>query len=401
MTDMAAARADVFTPDALQDPHGLYRTLREETPVRQVLLPHGLKAWLITRHADVLDALTDSRLRKNVRSVLERNSVEETASEGFVDELADNLLSTDPPDHTRLRSLVGKAFTARRIAELRPRIEEITDHLLDDLPDSGEVDLLTTFAQPLPVFVICELLGVPTDDRATFVGWSNRVISAEGGSATREDGLALRDFLRELIAAKRAEPGDDLISALVEARDDGDRLNERELVSMCFVLLVAGIESTVHLICNSVVALLRHPEQLAALRDDPSLLTRTIEEVIRYDGPVNTATVRYAAEDVAFGDVVIPAGDLVLVSPLSANRDPDFFPEPDRFDITRSTHGHLGFGHGIHFCLGASLARLEGEVALGRLLEAYPGIRLTPDHDRLPYRYSPIVRGLQTFPVRL
>ncbi|MES4904938.1 MULTISPECIES: cytochrome P450 [unclassified Streptomyces] len=404
MTDSASARADLLTEETLQDPHTLYAQLREETPVQKVILPQGLKAWLVTRYEDVRAALTDPRLhsdKRDIDGVLSGHLDDQGARDSFVDDLSRNLLNTDAPDHTRLRGLVNKAFTPRRVAALRPRVEQITDELLDRLPTGVETDLLAGFALPLPIIVICELLGVPPKDRGAFTEWSNALLSAEDGAATAEAGQAMVGFLSGLLAEKRAHPTDDLLSALVQARDDEDRLDESELISMALLLLVAGNESTVNLIGNSVLALLRHPEQLAAVRADPGLLPGAIEEFLRYDGPINQATFRCTSEPVRIGDTEIPANELVVVALTSANRDPRQFPDADRLDIRRSPQGHLAFGHGPHFCLGAPLARLEGQIALGRLLERFPGLRLARAPEELTYRFSTIIRGLTELPVVL
>jgi cytochrome P450 len=274
------------------------------------------------------------------------------------------MLNSDPPDHERLRRLVNKAFTARRVDRLRPRITEITAGLLDDMSTRSEVDLLASFAFPLPITVICELLGVPVADQHDFRTWSATIVS---DTATPEvfqaHATAMIRYFIALLAAKRHEPADDLLSALISARDDGDRLSENELLSMAFLLLVAGHETTVNLIGNGVLALLLNPAELARLGADPSLIGGAVEELLRYVNPVNNATFRFAAEPVEIGGVRISRGDPVLVALSSANRDPSRFGDPDRLDLGRDSSGHLAFGHGIHYCLGAPLARLEAEIA--------------------------------------
>jgi cytochrome P450 len=312
------------------------------------------------------------------------------------------MLNSDPPDHTRLRRLVATAFTMRRVELLRPRVAEITEDLLAGLAGQDEVDLVDAFAFPLPVTVICELLGVPHADRDAFRAWSTTLVSAGEAETLAVAGRDMAAYLRQLIAAKRAAPADDMVSALVQAHeDDGDRLTEAELVAMAFLLLVAGHETTVNLIANGVLALLRHPDQLAALRGDPALLSGAVEEFLRYDGPISHATLRYTVEPVELSGVTIPAGEFVVVSLSSANRDGDRFPDADRLDITRAAGGHLAFGHGIHFCLGAPLARLEGQIAIGRLLDRFPGLSLAVDPDQLRWRNSTLLRGLESLPVRL
>jgi cytochrome P450 len=398
-----AAPTELFDPEFVRDPHPIFAQLREEGPVRQVVLPRGLQVWLVTRYEDVRFVLTEPSVSKNVRTaqeLFERHNTNPDARRLFAEALSAHMLNSDPPDHTRLRRLVGKAFTARRIEELRPRIEQITEDLLRAMAGKDEVDLLDAFAFPLPITVICELLGVPNEDRDDFRTWSNTLLS---GSRSIDDvsaaSVAMAEYLTKLVADKRSDPGDDMVTALVQARDEGDRLDETELVSMLFLLLVAGHETTVNLIGNGTLALLRHPEQFAALRDDPSLLHGAIEEFLRYDGPVQMATLRFTTEALAVGDAVIPAGEFVLVALTSANRDPEKFADPDRLDITRPSGGHVAFGHGIHYCLGAPLARLEGEIAIGRLLRAFPELRLAGDPDEFRWRVSSIIRGLETLPV--
>jgi cytochrome P450 len=390
----------------VQDPHELYRRLRGQAPVHRAILPRGLKVWLVTRYEEARDALADPRLHKDVRRGRELFGRHTTATGGnatpAVQEIAAHMLNSDPPDHTRLRRLVAKAFTARRVELMRPRIEEITGDLLDGLAGRERMDLIDGFAFPLPVTVICELLGVPDADRDDFRAWSNALVSNDGRTVISEAALAMGSYLAGLIKGKRDDPADDMLTALVQVRDDdNDRLDEVELVSMAFLLLVAGHETTVNLIGNGVLALLRHPDQLEALCKDPDLLPGAVEEFLRYEGPVNMATMRYTTEPVRLGGVEIPAGEFVVVAMGSANRDGDRFTDADHFDITRGSGGHLAFGHGIHFCLGAPLARLEGQIAIGRLLERFPKLTLAVDPAELRWRDSALLRGLESLPVRL
>jgi len=267
--------------------------------------------------------------------------------------------------------------------------------------DDDPVDLIDHFAFPLPMTVICELLGVPDGDRQEFRAWSTTVLSDAPDQEVRAASTAMADYLVDLLAVKRAKPADDLLTGLIQARDHEDRLNEQELVSMVFVLLVAGHETTVNLIGNGTLALLRHPDQLARLRQDPSLVPGAVEELLRYNGPVNLATMRYTTEPVRLGDVEIPAGEFVLVSLASANHDDRRFADPERLDIGREATGHLAFGHGIHYCLGAPLARLEGEVAFRQLFDRFPGLRLAAAPAELRWRNSTLIRGLVRLPVHL
>jgi cytochrome P450 len=308
------------------------------------------------------------------------------------------MLSTDPPDHDRLRRLVSKAFTARRIERLRPRVTEITASLLDAMPDRGEVDLLQVFAFPLPITVICELLGVPSRDRDEFRAWTQAILShggtPEGPGAAA---MAMATYFTAMVADKRAHPADDLLSALIAARDSGDRLTESELLGMLFLLLVAGHETTVNLIGSGTLALLGNPGEMARLRADRSLLPGAVEELLRYTSPVNHATLRFTAEPVKIGGRLIPAREPVLVAIASANRDPD----PDQVDFGRAVGGNLAFGHGIHYCLGAPLARMEGEIAFGGLLARFPGMTLAVPPESLRWRPSTLIHGLETLPLRL
>jgi cytochrome P450 len=361
-------------------------------------MPGGYPVWVITRYADARAALADPQLIKDWRTLWPGNAAPD---DGFAS-LDTHMLSTDPPDHDRLRRLVTKAFTARRIEQLRPRVTEVTTSLLDAMAADDQVDLLEAFAFPLPITVICELLGVPDSDRADFRAWTQAVLST--GEASAEPGTAAMEmagYFTALVADKRAHPADDLLSALIDARDAGDGLSERELLGMLFLLLVAGHETTVNLIGSGTLALLLSPEELARLRADSSLLPGAVEELLRYTSPVNHATFRFTAQAVKIGGTLIPAREAVLVAIASANRDPDRYPAPDRLDIGRDAGGNLAFGHGIHYCLGAPLARMEGVIAFGALLSRFPGMTLAVPPDSLRWRPSTLIRGLETLPVHL
>ncbi|GAA0930400.1 cytochrome P450 [Pseudonocardia zijingensis] len=379
------------------DPHELYETLRQEAPVTPVITPEGMRAWVVSRYEDARPALTDPRLSKDVARF------HEDFPAGDV--LARHMLNSDPPDHTRLRKLVSRAFTVRAIARMRPRIEEIAQGLADRMAAKvdreGVVDLLDEFAFPLPMTVICELLGVPDGERDDFRGWSNTILSEAPQEEHDAAVVAMADFLTRLVAEKGAHPGEDMLSAIVKASEDGDTLSAREATSMAFLLLVAGHETTVNLIGNGALALLRHPDQLAALRADPELVPNAVEEFLRFDGPVNLATFRYTSEPVEIGGTTIPEGQIVLVSLVSANRDPGRFDDPARLDVTRDAAGHVAFGHGIHHCLGAPLARLEGEIAFRTLLGRFPSLVLAGEPETLGWRRSTLIRGLTRLPVRV
>ncbi|MGW7051580.1 cytochrome P450 family protein [Streptomyces sp. NPDC054887] len=383
------------------NPYPYYAKLREAGPAHLIRTAEVDRVWLIVGHDEARRALADPRLSKDWRT--------SDLWQAGAEPLNANMLETDPPHHTRLRKLVAGEFTPRRIEALRPRIQHVTDELLDAMTsgESRTADLVEALAFPLPMTVICELLGVPDLDRASFRAWSNEIVAPTGADAEGEAVRAMGAYLAELVEDKRASaPGDDLLSALIRTQaEDGDRLTADELIGMAFLLLIAGHETTVNLISNGVRALLSHPDQLAALRADPALVDSAVEEMLRYDGPVENATFRFAREPVEIGGLVIPAGDPVLVSLAAGDRDPARFPDPDRFDITRTAAagkgpGHLAFGHGPHFCLGAPLARMEARIAVRALLERCPGLAAAPDDGPLDWLPGLLMRGVRRLPVR-
>ncbi|MFI1762808.1 cytochrome P450 [Streptomyces sp. NPDC020800] len=384
-----------FEDTLRRDPHTVYARLREQGPLHRVRLPGsdaGYATWLIVGYEEARAALADPRLAKDGGRI----------GATFLDEemIGKHLLAADPPQHTRLRTLVTRAFTMRRVERLRPRIQQITDDLLDAVMPQGHADLIDALAFPLPITVICELLGVPDMDRAEFRKMSTEVVAPTDGDTEYAAVVRLAEYLTELIEAKQAAgPTDDLLSDLIRTTaEDGDRLSAQELRGMAYLLLVAGHETTVNLIGNGVHALLTHPGQLAALRADTSLLDGAVEEMLRYEPPVQNATFRYAAEPLEIAGTAIGQGEHVVVGLTAAQRDGDRYGDPDRFDIRRDTRGHLAFGHGIHFCLGAPLARLEGRIAVGTLLERAPGLAL----DGAPGEWLPgmLMRGVRSLPVR-
>jgi cytochrome P450 len=381
--------------DYFSDPYSVHARLRAQRPVAQVIMPGGAPAWLITGYAQARAALTDPRLRK--LPVGWRPD-----PDSILASLDLHMLNLDPPDHERLRKLVSKAFTARRVEELRPRITAITGALLDDMSTRREVDLLAAFAFPLPITVICELLGVPAADRDQFRAWSATIVAdTVSPEVFQADAGAMVGYFQTLLAARRREPAGDLLSALITARDEEDRLSENELLSMAFLLLVAGHETTVNLIASGMLALLLNPGELARLRADPSLLGGALEELLRYVNPVNNATFRFTGEPVEVGGVPIGANEVVFVSLSGANRDPSRYAGPERLDLGRDSSGHLAFGHGIHYCLGAPLARLEAEIAFRGLLERFGSMTLAVPADELRWRPSTLIHGLESLPVRL
>ncbi|WP_231655957.1 cytochrome P450 family protein, partial [Streptomyces clavuligerus] len=369
--------------------------------------PHGITTYLITRYEDARAALADPRLSKDMYGALE--SYRRIFGDSSV-ALDDHMLNADPPKHTRLRRLVNSGFTPHRVESLRPRVRQIVTGLLDDCPIGEPVDLLAAFAFPLPIIVICELLGVPPEDRPKVQSWSTTVaqtgFSPESKRAQQLAEEALHAYFAELVEQKRRRPSDDLLSVLIGARDENGRLTEHELISSAFLLMFAGHKTTAYLIGNAVLHLLRHPGQLRAVREDPALIAPAVEEVLRYDGSVETGTFRYATEDVGIGGTVIPRGALVQIALSSANRDPAKFDAPDTFDLARPANNqsaHLGFGHGIHYCLGAPLARLETQLALTGLFDRFPRVALAdparePEWLVVPF---PAFRGLVELPVVL
>ncbi|MGI5442630.1 cytochrome P450 family protein [Streptomyces shenzhenensis] len=379
----------------LDHPYDVYRRLRDSAPVHRITGPDGTPAWLVTRYDDVRDALADPRLS------LDKRHATAGTYKGFSlpPALDANLLNMDPPDHTRVRRLVGRAFTPRRVQGLRAPIRRTADALLDALGPHGSADLVAAYAAPLPITVICDLLGIPDRHRLDFRVWTDSLVAPDPArpEAGKEAVVALLEYFTRLLRDKRAEPGDDLLSDLIAVRDDGDRLSEDELMSLAFLILFAGYENAVQLIGNSVLALLSHPDQLAALRRDPGLLPGAVEEFARYEGPTLLAIRRFPVEDVTIGGVTVPAGETVWVSPAAANRDPARFPDPDRLDLGRDAGGHLTLGHGIHYCLGAPLARAETEIALAALLERFPDLAL--GDGALRWRRSLRARGLVALPV--
>ncbi len=388
-------------PAFVADPFPFYRSLRGESPVRRVTTARGVEAWLLTRYEDGLAALSDPRLSSDFKDATDTRLLDQLPTMER-DAFLGSMIRVGPPDHTRLRRLVSKAFTARHVAGMRPRIQEITDRLLDDVIPYGRADLVADLAFPLPVIVICELLGVPAGDRTEFREWTDVMLAQQPSLPDIEEiNTAWRkmwSYLEGLLATKRAEPGEDLLSGLITARDENGSLEEDELVSMAFLLLVAGYVTTVNLIGTGIAALLVHPDQLALLRERPELLPGAVEEFLRYDGPVNPGIIRFPTEDVEIGGVTIPRGATVLIATAIADRDPSRFPDPDRLDVTRAENAHLAFGHGLHYCLGAPLARLEGEIAIGTVLRRLPNLALAVPYEELSWQVASL-RGPKSLPV--
>ncbi|WP_437734519.1 cytochrome P450 family protein [Sorangium sp. So ce1335] len=396
---------DISSARHKANPHPLYARLRSEAPVVRVVFGDGKPAWLVTRYADVASALKDPRLGKDPFRVL---SAEERAREtpwvpGFLRPLSRSMLDQDPPDHTRLRALVHQVFTPRRVEDLRGRIVTITEGLVARARARGAFDLLEELALPLPMAVICELLGVPEADWPRFRAWTNRLV----GIVTSLDTVLaipslymLVRYLRALVEKRRRAGGDDLIAALVRAEEEGSRLSEDELLAMVFLLIVAGHETTVNLIASGTLALLDDPGALDLLRRGPAPIKPAVEELLRFTSPVDLATERFTTEDVAFGEHVIPRGQRVFAVLGSANHDEQVFASPERLVLDREPNRHLAFGSGVHYCLGAPLARLEAQIAFPAIVRDLPGLRLAVPRASLTWKPSLPLRGLTRLPVR-
>ena len=401
---------DLASPAFKANPYPFYARLRAEAPVWRATLRDRRTAWLVTRYEDVARVLKDDTFAKDKLNAMDPEQRAKTPwVPGFLKPLERNMLDLDDPDHARLRALVSKAFTPRLIERLRGRIEALCEELLDAMERErkrkGGTDLVAGYALPLPATVIAELLGVPAEDHARFHRWSNRLVSVSSGRdmlRALPAALSFVRYLRKLVERRRADPEDDLITALIRAEEAGDKLSEDELLAMAFLLLVAGHETTVNLIASGTLALLEHPEQAERLRRDPSLVKPAVEELLRYTSPVEMATERYAREDAEIGGTTIPRGGLVLAVLGSANRDERHFEDPDVLDLARDPNRHLAFGRGgVHHCLGAPLARMEGQIALTALLRRFPGARLAMAPETLRWRRGLFLRGLERLPLVL
>ncbi len=404
----ATVRFDPSQPGFLENPYPFYQQLRETDPVHWEAEPQG--RWVLTRYADVAAALRDPRLLKAgaeplLNDVPRAVRKEVAPLERTIEQQIDSI---NPPAHTRLRRLMNRGFTPEMVAARRPQIEQVIDELLDPLVPAGQMDLIADFSYPLPALVIMDMLGIPRADREQVRRWSNDYAALMGhggmgedpGNAARQANQSMLEFsayLRGIVAEHRQASRDDLLSALLAVEEQGDVLSEDELIANCRLLLIAGHETTTNLIGNGMLALLRHPDQLAALRDDPTLLDTAVEELLRYDGPVQF-TFRWAGQDFELAGKPIQKGQMVVIVVAAANHDPAQFPNPSQLDLRRRPNEHHAFGFGIHFCLGAPLARLEGQLALSALLRRLPGVRLG---DQPPVRQpNPVLRGLASLPLR-
>ncbi|MDJ0961298.1 MAG: cytochrome P450 [Acidimicrobiia bacterium] len=392
---------DPWSGEVRADPHPMYHAMREQAPVYRATGPVTHRTfYFLTPYDTVLNALRDPRLGREWQKLPEGVRDQHHFPEMDAFEMVNrHVLNMDPPDHTRLRRLVSSAFTPKRIRDLEPRIAEIASRCLDAAEGQSEFDLLEQLAMPLPVTVIAELLGVPIEDQEHFRDLVDRILRPADDAAGMVAGMEMIQYVNGAIEYRKANPGGDLLSALIHLEEEGDRLDHSELLSMVQLLLIAGHETTVNLIGNGMLELMSHPEQFALLLDDPSLIDSAIEEMLRFNGPVETTFPRFAYEDVELDGVSVACGDQVIPVLLAANRDPERFEDPDRFDITRQPNKHIGFGFGIHYCLGAPLARLEAKVAIRELLERHPRIRLAVARDSLEWTPDPFLRGVRELPV--
>lgn len=403
---MPIPAVNLASPEFKANSYPFYARLRAESPVCAVTLSDKRTAWLVTRYDDVVSVLKDDRFAKDRFRTLSRDQLrKEPWMPKMFMPLAHNMLDQDPPDHTRLRALVQKAFTPRLVDSLRDRIQSLTDEFIDAVEPRGRMDLIRDFALPLPSTVIAEILGIPAADRHKFHRWSSALLSSDMSRwhvlRMLPPMAAFLRYIRKLIAVRRRAPGDDLVSILVVAEEAGDKLSQDELLAMIFLLLIAGHETTVNLIGNGTLALLQNPSQLEKLRHDPGLIKSAVEELLRFDGPLETATERFAREDVVVGGTKIPQGSLVFAVLASANRDERQFRGPDALDLAREDNKHVAFGLGVHYCLGAPLARLEGQIAFNTLLRRAPRLRLAVPAQRLRWKRGLVLRGLASLPVIL
>jgi cytochrome P450 len=397
---LSPAIAEAIEPRNIADPYPIYRRYRETAPLHRA--EPGV--WTFTRYHDILSVLRNDRFSSDPRNATVFDDFETDEPRPMRDVAGRVLLFTDPPDHTRMRTLVNKAFTPRTVERLRTQIAALVDGMLDGVADRGEVDVIEHLAYPLPAYVICELMGVPLADRDLFRGWSSEVAPILDPWTTPETlNTALGTIAKfgmyfwGLVEERRKDPLDDLLSAMIHAEENEDRLTPEELIGLCVLIFIAGHETTQNLIGNGLYALLRHPDQLERLRSDPSLSRDAVEELLRFDSPVQL-TGRSATEDVEVGGVTIPKGEQVITLLGAGNRDPDVFADPDTLDITRQKSSVLSFGAGAHFCLGAGLARLEGQIVFNKLLGRFDRIELVEEPE---YRPTMTLRGLKTLKVRV
>ena len=399
--------SDLLAQETKRNPYAFYAHLREQAPLSYVDNLQGLGGvWITTNYDDAIAILKDTRFTQDAqKALLSGDSKHDDTDNTFARQMIAwrrDMLTVDPPDHTRLRGLFSKAFTPRMIEHLRPHIQQVTNELLDAIQTQGKMDLVADFAFPLSITVISEMLGIPPEDRQPVRIWTQGLMTVSekntlgGTSITAME--AFITYNKMLISKKRVHPGDDLISALLHTHEQGDTLSENELISTIFLLIIAGHETTLNLISNGTLALLEHPEQMRLLQQDASLIPAALEELLRYTAPVSLCSLRWAKEDIALHGEVIRKGEMVLVSLIAANIDPQQFTNPETLDFTRQVHKHLAFGKGIHVCIGAPLARMEGQIAFSTLLKRLPDLRLAIEPEQLSWNPTPM-RSLTRLPV--
>ncbi|MGE7881714.1 cytochrome P450 family protein [Bacillus sp. NPDC094077] len=386
-----------------EDAYEIYKESRKMQPILFVNKVEIGNEWLITRYEDALPLLKDNRLKKDPANVFSQDPMNMLRSIDNSNHLTTHMLNSDPPNHNRLRSLVQKAFTPKMITQLEGRIQDIADDLLNDVEQKGSLNLVDDYSFPLPIIVISEMLGIPKEDQAKFRIWSHAVIASPvTPEEIRETEKQLSEFityLQYLVDVKRQDPKDDLVSALILAESEGHKLSAPELYSMIMLLIVAGHETTVNLITNTVLALLENLDQLQLLKENPNLIDSTIEEGLRYYSPVEVTTARWAAEPFQIHEQMIQKGDMVIIALASANRDETVFENPEVFDITRVNNRHIAFGHGSHFCLGAPLARLEAKIAISTLFKRMPELQIKGDRKKIKWQGNYLMRSLEELPL--
>lgn len=405
---------NLASPDFKLEQYPILAQLRSEDPLHKLALPGNREGYLVTRYEDAELILKDQRFVKEVQHALSPAQIaefyswlirpEEEQAANSDPSMNHHMLNTDPPDHTRLRALVNLSFTPRLVEQWRERIQNMTNELIDAVEPNGEMELINDIAFPLPITVITSMLGIPAEDHPRFRIWSTAVIESTGNPEAVQNAYGaiqeFRTYLQQTLRARRGQDRGDLLSKLVQAEMEGDKLSEDELIGMVFLLLVAGHETTVNLISNGMLALLLHPDQKEKLEQDPGLIKTAIEEFLRYQGPLQVATQRWAREDLELHGMHIRRGDYMVISLASANRDSEIFKDSDMLDITRKENRHLAFGKGIHYCLGAPLARMEGQIAINTLLARFPNLSLNIDPSELTWRPGATMMGLRALPLK-
>lgn len=385
--------------------YSIYEKLRNEHPIYPITMPTGHTAWVFTRYEDCVNILKDKRLFKNPASIPSNQlTPQNMVQDDIISIMYHSMFTSDPPDHTRLREIAHKAFTPKIITELKDCIQEIADELLNQVKEKGEMELIEDFAFPLPIIVICDLLGIPKEDRNLFRKWSNTILENQNDPSKfpiiRKSFVEFLDYMKIIFNDRKKNPQNDLVTALVQAEENGEKLSENELYATVYVLIVAGHETVVNLIGNGTLALLENPDQLIKLKEQPKLIQPAVEELLRYSSPLEVSTDRWIGEEIKIYGHQLKPGDMAIAVLASANRDERKFKQPKKLDITRDPNKHIAFGNGIHYCLGAPLARLEGKIAFSSLLHHMPNLELKVDPSTLHYQDTFLVRGLKELPLQ-